>query len=165
MKRTEHRSLRGVMEDNACAYNKFLTEDYLNKLRLSELLGLTHPLDRPIFSNKVYIKTMNKIQEYRKASAEALEIDPIEHHWLKGWVILVKIKGHRIEWHPDIDANQMLKVWEWLMKQGCFLNIDNWDINSPYRVTFATENGLKKGGHESVLIATMKAFMEFIKTK
>ncbi len=54
MKRTKRRSRRGEMEDNACAYNKFLTEDYLHKLSLSDLLGLVHPLDRPFFSKEIY---------------------------------------------------------------------------------------------------------------
>lgn len=106
------------------------------------------------------------VTEYRKASAEALGLEIIF-----GRVVVRDKKGNNIsnqwnaygDWEPEKDANQMLMVWEWLIEQECFLNIDKWGDTSPWRFTAATEKGLNKGGDNDIKLATMKAFMEFIK--
>ena len=113
------------------------------------------------------------IQEYRKASAEALVIDMFcdicsgqknnigecdkcgdcsdEIHFYHD-----KIGSNQRYvtdvWHPDKDANQMLMVWEWLREQNARTTLtriaDSWLINK-----------------EDIKLATMKYSMEFIKTK
>ena len=105
------------------------------------------------------------IQEYRKASAKKCfhhksirylhEIEIIEVYYNNEWHI----------WQPDKDANQMLMVWEWMMKQNNHWNISfnsngyllEASIIKPYNIYF-------EEGFDDIKLATMKAFMEYIKS-
>lgn len=114
--------------------------------------------------------------EYRKVSAEFLGWH-IKHSSYDGdswWETTETGDEYRCSvknWWPEADANQMLMVWERLRKQGyevsCELNpegnnvtINKWGTTQNIENNeYFSENG------DNVLIATMEAFMEYIKTK
>jgi len=39
-----------LIRQNIKAYNRFMTDEYLDKLNFASLLRLTHPSDRPVFA-------------------------------------------------------------------------------------------------------------------
>ena len=116
------------------------------------------------------------IQEYRKASAEALVIDMFcdicsgqknnigecdkcgdcsdEIHFYHD-----KIGSNQRYvtdvWHPDKDANQMLMVWEWLRE-----NVPNGIML--HGILVSVLNQFRDGG--DIKLTTMKCFMQYIKT-
>ena len=116
------------------------------------------------------------IQEYRKASAEALggEIYLEVPSQQKGYYM---INGHIIFWHPDTDLNQMGMIEDWLTKdqQRDVIQYTMWirdgkvreewylkytcAINERHYNDFLVHNE----SEESKSIAFMKAFMEYIK--
>ena len=100
-----------------------------------------------------------QIKEYRKASAEALFHHKLIRHSIELCEVRYRNEWHI--WHPDTDADQMLMVWEYLLKQGCILSIYHWGETSPWRFYVGTESKISKGGDKSIFIATMKAFMEW----
>ena len=101
-----------------------------------------------------------QIQEYRKASAEALGVD-----WKEDQMSGLPIHLRSPKWHPDTDANQMLMVWDWLRKEeGRGI-----DCSATSKIIFVTiwkwfhKNGGDKymGEGKDIKLATMKAFMEW----
>ena len=109
---------------------------------------------------------MNEITEYRKASAEALN--------LMGEVPYY-IEDHNNDftlWQPDIDANQREMIEDWLIKQGCetYCSIHRTSLTKTvqydYRiVNDETDNRAIKISQESKSMSFMKVFMKYIKTK
>jgi len=106
---------------------------------------------------------MNEIEQYRKASAEWMgrKLDA------KGAIIYESTVSVRIYWHPDIDANQMLMVLEWLRKQ-CYnihiiINLDIIEIRL-YDDENDPEHCYLNNGKDLFKV-TMKAFMEYIKSE
>ena len=91
------------------------------------------------------------IQEYRKKSAEALGFDT----YLKNLDTLWWRSSEHgiIKWQPDKDANQMLMVWEW------------WSEKERYGYIFDSVYDEILEDDINVLLATMKAFMEYIKSQ
>ncbi len=111
---------------------------------------------------------MNGIQEYRKVSVVKLGI---KHHILsqfKSQIIIVKINGGWVEWHPDIDLNQMGMIEDQLIEQGCTILTRRHKKYS--RVSMhGCPNPNKLGvvdcesENKSKPIAFMKAFMKYVK--
>jgi len=117
---------------------------------------------------------MNEIQEYRKASAEALGFTFCDD-WYRTYPLDVYLKNGKFvcnvadfPWNPDSNANQMLMIENWLIEQGCAVTYNgtakrkSWIIRKPNQ-----EKSFKIFIHKedkSKLIAFMKVFMEF-KTK
>ena len=46
-----------LMKHNIKGYNKFMTDEKLNKMSIQELLNNTHPLDRKEFKKELGIKS------------------------------------------------------------------------------------------------------------
>jgi len=94
------------------------------------------------------------IQQYRKASAKALKINLIPE---EGGIVAKN--GYVAKWQPDIDANQMLMVWELMIKrEGC-----GYVFDSIYRQMFEIED-IDEPDTKAIKLATMKVFMKTIKT-
>lgn len=92
--------------------------------------------------------------EYRKASAEALEL---------------QYEYSELIWKPDKDARQREMIEDWLIKQGCRILTDHYPAEC---VIYLYPDGI--GGSEdscyelhdkSKPITFMKTFMEYIKSK
>ncbi len=97
------------------------------------------------------------IQEYRKASAEALGVD-----WKEDQMSGLPIHLRSPKWHPDTDANQMLMVKRWLAKQGVStLSQYGRDGIVYFQILQDDPYGLWSGQDRDELLATMKAFMEW----
>ena len=93
---------------------------------------------------------MNEIQEYRKASAEALEFEIAS-------------------WQPDTDLNQMGMIEDWLIKNKWWPAYLWLPLCGEWQVTISADNkpigqGYFEGNNKSKSIAFMKAFMEYIKS-
>ncbi len=116
-----------------------------------------------------------KIQEYQKASAKALgwklkkikyeeathcyyqddDKNPNRHHYV----------CKKSEWQPGIKVDQMLMVWELLKDWGCSIGINS-HPNRIYEESKYYGFIDQFGKYDDLpLIAFMKVFMEFIKTK
>ena len=107
-----------------------------------------------------------EIQEYRKASAEALGLQ-IYRVTDKLVEVVLRLPDQPYdtngEWQPDKDANQMLMVWEWLKDQGHGVYIEYY-YDDP-KLIVSIWNGTRRFDSEeesSLLIAFMKAFMEYL---
>ena len=104
------------------------------------------------------------IQEYRKATAEALGLVIIETHRDNLIIHFPQIgKPDRQVWHPDTDANQMLMALEWVRSQGWFVQTDlvpNGDSIVDI-IKFSPKEILYQGYDKDIKLATMKAFMEY----
>lgn len=83
------------------------------------------------------------IKDYRQSSAEALGVLNEGYKIIEDGV--VSFMGKR--WQPDVDANQMLMVWEWLRDEADHLFDE---------VIF---HQYLKG--KDIKLATAKAFMEY----
>ena len=92
------------------------------------------------------------VQEYRKASAEAL-----------GFTNSWSADGYK--WQPDKDANQREMIEDWLIEQGCGLQYqyDIYDDNEWSIIIDGDDGGY--GIDKSKSPAFMKAFMEYITNK
>lgn len=102
------------------------------------------------------------INEYRRATAEVL-----------GWKYTKDSKwmahdkyGHRpVEfWEPDIDANQAMMVEDWLIEQGCWIEVKICKSFTRYFIFHHLENRWSEESDKSRLTAFAMAFMEYIKT-
>ena len=103
---------------------------------------------------------MKEIQEYRKASAEALGYKTRNHYYSNE----SRATYHKYpepapvcdveDWQPNKKANQMLMVWE-LMKNNMTGTSILYEMIKEW--LYAPNSDIK--------LATMKAFMEYIKTK
>ncbi len=122
------------------------------------------------------------IQEYRKASAEALglktELVKVTFKTEKVLMVVNKHGDHVWEWHPDTDLNQMGMIEDWLTKdqQRDMIQYTMWiwdgkvreewylkytcAINERYHNDFLVHSE----SQHSKPIAFMKAFMEYIKS-
>jgi len=107
------------------------------------------------------------VEEYRKASAEALGWY-IKHNSFDGDSYYSQDGTHQYrvkDWHPDIDANQMLMVWYWLIKEGN--TVESYNEGNYYHVDIEKikEDGRLEGLWDnqdtSILLAIMKTFMEY----
>ena len=94
------------------------------------------------------------IQEYRKASAEALNITIDKK---KRRIRIDGIWLPETYWQPDKDANQMLMVWDWLKKQK----------NKYYNVATIVGRIVESYAYfdGDLFEGTMSRFMEYIKNK
>ncbi len=94
------------------------------------------------------------IQEYRKASAEALKVkERIVNTTGRIFCQYPDNKESTFgEWQPEEDANQTLMVWEWMQKNG-----RKW-IEILRDIFWEYGHGITN----DIKFATMKAFMENI---
>ena len=101
-------------------------------------------------------------KEYRIKSAEALGLLVIE---IDGAIITVQINGIRVIWNPIEDANQMLMVWDWLIKTGCLIQAEgdrkDWEI----LFFFTADSPCFRANNKDIKLATAEAFMEYSNNK
>ena len=113
------------------------------------------------------------IQEYRKASAEKLRLDvhPFHYFYPEAEISPDEFLYYRNEagglpmWIPDEMADQMLMVWEWLNNQGFDIDIDIDRNGSIFGIWHPIKKIEFDGMDKDIKLATMKAFMEYIKQK
>jgi len=112
--------------------------------------------------------TPQEIQEYRKVSAEVLGHKDISEP--KATAIIVLIDGVIYEWQPDLDANQMLMVWDWIIDQGGDIRFRlSWwfgkrENKRPENIFELYSKGKFTGENSDIRLATAKAFMTYYKT-
>jgi hypothetical protein len=120
------------------------------------------------------------IQEYRKKTAEVLgiEVHPYHHYYPMmepdntGWMWFKNELGKIALWQPDKDLNQMLMIWYWLAKEKqveIMADLEYYDGEMCYGCELAWHSPRKakelRQHGDSMAIAFMKAFMEYIKTQ
>jgi len=111
---------------------------------------------------------MNEIQEYRKASAEALGFDFYKNPKLSEPFFVLIDNGEEtsspVVWHPDSNVNQMLMIEDWLIDQGCAITYNGIAKRKSWIIRKLNQEKLFKifihKEDKSKLIAFMKAFME-----
>ena len=94
-------------------------------------------------------------QNYHKASAEALGLHAIKYEGK----VYANTSENEIKkiWQPDLDANQMLMVWEWWKDREGY----GYVFDQVYR-KIKEHNGIDIGN--TVLLATAEAFMSYYET-
>jgi len=110
---------------------------------------------------------MTEIQQYRKDSAEWMEIGALESKYAEGlWYME---DGIPIDWHPDKDYNQMAMMEDKLIEEGLGIQITyyhqmkKWGIQI-YKTGMSVGVGKSYSGTDKdKRIAFMKAFMEYYK--
>jgi len=95
---------------------------------------------------------MKEIQAYHKASAEALELQ-VETFGKEGIFYFPETFSPLTRWEPDQDANQMLMVWDLIRSKATTGHIFSQIIAQYY------------ADKDDIKLATMRAFMQYIKTK
>ena len=109
-------------------------------------------------------------QNYHKASAEALGLHAIKYEGK----VYANTSENEIKkiWQPDLDANQMLMVWDWLREQGYAIRADDSSIVSAkgdrekywYVHIRKGLNIVAIGRDADILLATAEAFMSYYET-
>ena len=111
------------------------------------------------------------IQEYRKASA--IEIGLAVYTMDSGRIEYADKDGRKIEWQPDIDANQREMIEDWLINPSGTHGLDikfqfEQDSGGVWLAEFWRRGHPKDVYHsyedESKSIAFMETFMQYIKT-
>jgi len=106
------------------------------------------------------------IQEYRKKSAEMLGIQLTKYGIILGSQRPIKgLKSIIQLWHPESDADQMLMVWEWLNTE-INLTIEWLPLSRKWNICLYAKRdnyAYPDGTDTDIKLATMKAFMRYIK--
>jgi hypothetical protein len=106
------------------------------------------------------------IQEYRIKSAEMLGFKFIEREPF-GPDRIDKEDGEWMwfhNWFPDQNADQMLMVWEYLSKQGYRIHISTGPAIDMLELYYDRYKIFEEIDWNSIFDATMKAFMEYVKS-
>jgi len=109
---------------------------------------------------------MNKIQQYRKASAEWMGV---KEHKIIGGGTFIQYPNKVTDlggWHPDQDHNQMAMMIDKLRENGCQISFYCHKDIYMCRITHdpSMENETELWGNETMLIIFMKAWSKYYKS-